>query len=222
MNKISPTQPLLIMLYGYPGSGKSYVARQLSSSLSAAHVQGERIRHDLFETPRYDRSENEAVINLMSYMTQEFLGVGVSVIYDTSASRASQRLALRNLARKYKSQPLVIWLQIDSESSFLRTQRRDRRKADDRYSENIDRKTYDAIVSNMQNPTNAEDYVVVSGKHVFSTQLSAILKKLNDMNMLQHIDDLSSGLAKPGLVNLSPDPKSGRVDLNRRRNIVIR
>jgi predicted kinase len=222
MNKIVPSQPLLIMLYGYPGAGKSYVARQLAASLSAAHVQGERIRHDLFSAPRYDRSENEAVTNLMEYMTQEFLGAGMSVIYDTSVSRAAQRQSLRNLARKYKCQPLVIWLQIDSESAYLRTQRRDRRKSDDRYSESMDRKTFDAIIGNMQNPTNAEDYVVVSGKHVFNTQLSAILKKLNDMNMLQHIDDLSSGLAKPGLVNLIPDPSAGRVDLNRRRNIVIR
>ncbi len=222
MNKIVPLQPLLIMLYGYPGAGKSYVARQLATSLSAAHVQGERIRHDLFTTPRFDRSENEAVTNLMEYMAQEFLGAGMSVIFDTNVLRAIQRQALRNLARKYKCQPLVIWLQIDSESAFLRTQRRDRRKSDDRYSESMDRKTFDAIVGNMQNPTNAEDYVVVSGKHVFSTQLSAILKKLNDMNMLQHIDDLSSGLTKPGLVNLIPNPSAGRVDLNRRRNIVIR
>ncbi len=222
MSKIVPARPLLIMLYGYPGAGKSYVARQLANSLSAAHVQGERIRHDLFSAPSYDRSENEAVMNLMNYLTQEFLGAGMSVIFDTNVLRAAQRLALRNLAKKYKSQPLLVWLQIDPDSAYLRTQRRDRRKSDDRYSDPVDRKTFEAIMSNMQNPTNAEDYVVVSGKHVFNTQLSAILKKLNDMNMLQHIDDLSSGLAKPGLVNLIPNPNSGRVDLKRRQNIVIR
>ena len=177
MNKIVPIKPLLIMLYGYPGSGKSYVARQLTGHIQAVHVQGERIRYELFEQPRYDKQENAVIAQLMNYMTQEFLAAGISVIYDTNSSRAAQRHMLRDLARRLKTQPLVIWLQIDAESSFLRTQQRDRRKADDRFSGTIDRTTFDTILSHMQNPTNAEDYVVISGKHVFSTQLSAILKK---------------------------------------------
>ncbi len=221
MNKITPTQPLLIMLYGFPGSGKSYVARQLADQLKAAHVQGERIRSELFNNPQFDRSENDVITKLMNYMSEEFLGSGVSVIYDTNALRASQRHTLRELARHHKAQPIVIWLQIDTESAFMRTQRRDRRKADDKYSFPIERKTFDNILGNMQNPTNAEDYVVLSGKHIFTTQLSAILKKLNDMNLLR-LDDVSSGLAMPELVNLVPNPAAGRVDLNRRRNIVIR
>lgn len=221
MNKITPNQPLLIMLYGYPGAGKSYIARQLANHLQAAHVQAERIRSELLLNPRLDRSENEAITKLMNYMTEEFLSAGVSVIYDTNALRASQRHALRDLARKGKSHPLVIWIQIDPEYAYMRTQRRDRRKADDRYSPTMDRSTFDSIIGNMQNPTNAEDYVVVSGKHVFNTQLSAIIKKLNDMNMLL-TNDVSNGLAMPELVNLIPNPSAGRVDLNRRRNIVIR
>jgi predicted kinase len=218
MNKIVPIKPLLIMLYGYPGSGKSYVARQLTGHIQAVHVQGERIRYELFEQPRYDKQENAVIAQLMNYMTQEFLAAGISVIYDTNSSRAAQRHMLRDLARRLKTQPLVIWLQIDAESSFLRTQQRDRRKADDRFSGTIDRTTFDTILSHMQNPTNAEDYVVISGKHVFSTQLSAILKKLNDLNLLR-VEDVNSGVAKPELVNLIPN--SGRVDL-KRRNIVIR
>ena len=220
MNKISPTQPLLIMLYGYPGAGKSYVARQLSNHLQAAHVQGERIRSELFANARYDKSENDLINQFMNYMTQEFLSAGISVIYDANALRASQRHALRDLARKYKSQPLVIWLQIDSDSAYLRTQRRDRRKADDKFSPSLDKRSFDTILATMQNPTNAEDYVVVSGKHVFSTQLSAILKKLNDMQLLK-VEDVKSGMAMPELVNLVPNPSAGRVDLNRRRNITI-
>ncbi len=221
MNKITPTQPLLIMLYGFPGSGKTYVARQLANHINATHVQGERIRGELFSNPRYDREENNVVNQLMNYMTEEFLNAGVSVIYDANALRAAQRHSLRSTARKFKAQPLVIWMQIDSDSAYMRTQRRDRRKADDRFSLNIDRQTFDNVLRNMQNPTNAEDYVVLSGKHVFNTQLSAILKKLNDMGLLR-VNEVSNGLAMPEMVNLVPNPSAGRVDLNRRRNIVIR
>ncbi len=216
-----PTKPVLFMLYGLPGSGKSYVARQLSNHLRAAHVHGDRIKSELFENPRFDRQENAVVSQLMDYMTEEFLNSGISVIYDTNVLRAAQRHMMREAARKAHAQPLVIWIQIDVESAFVRTQQRDRRKTDDRYSPSLDRSTFDNIAAHMQNPTTAEDYVVISGKHVFNTQLSAIMKKLHDMNVI-HIDDVSSGVAKPGLINLIPDPTAGRVDLNRRRNIIIR
>ncbi len=216
-----PNKPLLIMLYGFPGSGKSYVARQLAGHLQAAHVQGDRIRTELFESPRYDRQENAVVAQLMDYMTQEFLGAGISVIYDANALRSSQRLALRDMSRKAHAQPLVVWLQIDAESAFSRTQQRDRRKADDKYAPSMDRTTFDTILTQMQNPSSAEDYVVISGKHVFTTQLSAIMKKLHDMNLI-YGEDVSSGVVKPELVNLVPNPQAGRVNMARRRNIMIR
>jgi len=221
MMKIVPTTPLLIMLYGYPGAGKSYVARQLSNHIQAAHVQGDRIRYELFEKPRYDKQENAIITQLMDYMTEEFLSSGISVIYDTNALRAAQRHSLREVARRAQAKPLVIWLQIDADSAFERTQKRDRRKADDRYAPILDQETFRSVSSHMQNPTMADDYVVISGKHVFNTQLSAIMKKLHDMNVV-HIDEMSSGVAKPELVNRIPNPQAGRVDLGRRRNIMIR
>ena len=221
MSKVVPNKPLLIMLYGFPGSGKSYVARQLAGHVQAAHVQGDRIRNELFETPRYDRQENAVVSQLMDYMTQEFLSAGISVIYDINALRSSQRHTLREMARKAHAQPLVVWLQIDADSAFLRTQQRDRRKADDKYAPAMDRTTFEAVLTQMQNPAVSEDYVVISGKHVFTTQLSAIMKKLHDMNLI-HGEDVSSGVVKPELVNLVPSPQAGRVNMARRRNIMIR
>jgi predicted kinase len=221
MMKIVPNTPLLIMLYGYPGAGKSYVARQLSNHIQAAHVQGDRIRYELFEKPLYDKQENAIITQLMDYMTEEFLSSGISVIYDTNALRAAQRHSLREMARRTQAKSLVIWLQIDADSAFERTQKRDRRKADDRYAPVLDQTTFDSISSHMQNPTMVDNYVVISGKHVFNTQLSAIMKKLHDMNVIQ-IDEMSSGVAKPELVNRIPNPQAGRVDLGRRRNILIR
>ncbi len=48
--------------------------------------------------------------------------------------RASQRRELRDLARKNKADVLLIWLQVDAESSYIRVSKRDRRRSDDKYS----------------------------------------------------------------------------------------
>jgi predicted kinase len=219
MSKVTPNTPLLILLYGFPGAGKTAFARQLCDHLQAAHVQDGRIRTELFEQPRHDREENQVISHLMDYMTGEFLSAGISVIYDTNAMRVSQRRALRELARKSHAQPLLIWLQIDTESAFLRANKRDRRKADDKYNPPLDQATFERLASGMQNPQN-EDYIVISGKHTFQTQLSAFMKRLRELGHVT-TNDATPKLIKPGLVNLVPNPAAGRVDMSR-RNIVIR
>lgn len=220
MAKITPVKPLLIQLYGFPGSGKTYFARQLTEHVQAAHVQGDRIRYELFENPRYDKQENDVITQLMDYMTGEFLSAGISVVYDTNAVRAGQRHALREMARKAHAQPLLIWLQIDADSSYARTTQRDRRRSDDKYAAPMDRSTFDNITGGMQNPQNTEDYVVISGKHVFKTQYSAVMKRLHELNLISS-NEVVSQVAKPGMVNLIPNPAAGRVDMTR-RNIMIR
>lgn len=218
MNKLELSKPTLILLYGFPGAGKTFFARQFCEDIHAAHIQGERIRSELFEEPRYDKQEKEIITHLMDYMTQEFLGAGVSVLYDINASRLSQRRILRDMARQTKAKHAMIWFQIDADSAFNRVNKRDRRRTDDRYAPSIDKSTFENILGKMQNPDRTEDFMVISGKHTYQTQRSAVIKKLYDQGLIDP-KAASSKLVKPGLVNLIPN--RGRVDQSR-RNIFIK
>lgn len=218
MPKIVPNKPILICLYGYPGSGKSYVARNLAGQIQLANINSDRIRSELFQTPRYDAQENAIVTHLMDYMSEEFLSAGVSIVYDTNALRVAHRRKLREMARKHHAEYLLIWLQIDIETAFSRTQERDRRTSDDKYAEPQTRSTYDKQLNGMQNP-EGEDYLVISGKHTFETQKNSIINRLYQMGLIGS-DTVQHKVAKPELINLVPNPHAGRVDLSR-RNISI-
>lgn len=220
MPKLNLNKPSLIVLYGFPGSGKTHFSRQLCEDINAAHVHGDRIRYELFESPRYDTQENDIVEHLMNYMAQEFLSAGVSVIYDINATRQKKRRELRDLARSLHSVPILVWLQIDIDSAFQRLLKRDRRRNDDKFASPLpDRAQFEQQIAVMQNPAN-EDYIVISGKHTYSNQRNAVLKKMFDMGLIT-ADHATAGTVKPGLVNLVPNPMGGRVD-NSRRNITIR
>lgn len=219
-HKIALSKPVLICLYGYPGAGKSYVSRNLANVVQMAHVSADRIRSELFENPRYDSQENAIITHLMNYMTDEFLKAGVSVVYDTNSLRIAQRRTLRELARTNKSEYLLIWLQVDTDSAYARTQDRDRRTIDDRFAQPQDNATFNRVISAMQNPQAGEDYLVISGKHTFTTQKNAVVNRLYQMGLISS-DAVQHSVAKPGLVNLVPNPHAGRVDMSR-RNIVIR
>jgi len=217
MAKVVANRPLLIMLYGFPGSGKSYFARQLAEHMQIAHIQGDRIRGELFSEPRYDKQENTIVAQLMNYMTEEFLSAGVSVIYDESVYRGSQRMAVRDMARRKNATPLLVWLQIDADSSYARLPKRDRRRTEDKYSRDYTEHSYARMLSGMQNPNN-EEFIVISGKHTFPSQKSAVFKRLTELGLISQAAS-ALNVVKPGLVNLVPT--SGRVDMAR-RNILIR
>lgn len=218
MAKIVLSKPALICLYGYPGSGKSYVARNLANEIQLTQVSADRIRSELFQNPRYDSQENAIVTHLMDYMSEEFLNAGVSMVYDANALRAAQRRKLRELARKHKAAYLLIWLQVDLDTAFARTQDRDRRTMDDKYAEPQTRSTFDRQLAGMQNP-EGEEYLVISGKHTFSTQKNLIINRLYHMGLLGS-EDVQHKVAKPELINLVPNPQAGRVDFSR-RNITI-
>lgn len=219
MVKIYPAKPFLLLFYGYPGAGKTYFARQFCDNVQAAHLQADRIRGELFESPRHDKQENDIVEQIMDYMTEEFLSAGLSVAYDVNAARVKQRRQLYEMAFKYGARPLLVWFQMDQETAFDRNIKRDRRRADDKYAPSWDRTTYDDVIGRMQNPTPSEDYAVISGKHLFNMQQSAVISKLRSQAVLGH-DDANSRVIKPGLVNLVPK-NQGRYDTTR-RNISIR
>lgn len=219
MAKIQPLKPFLILLYGYPGSGKTYFSRQFAESVQAAHLQADRIRGELFETPQYDKQENALVTQLTNYMAEEFLASGVSIIYDSNVLRSGQRRKLMDIARKHGATPLIIWFQMDLETAFYRNVKRDRRRADDKYAAQWDRTTFESIITQMQNPNVGEGYIVISGKHLFNMQRSAAIAKLRSMGVLSE-EDANDKVIKPGMINLVPN-NGGRVDLSR-RNISIR
>lgn len=215
--KIVPNKPFIILLYGFPGAGKTTFARELASEVNAAHLQQDRLSHELYG--KNDETTEAHARNAMNYMSREFLRAGVSVIYDTDVHRMAERRQLRDEARKAKVTPILIWLQIDPETAYLRGTKRDRRKSEDQYVKTYTLDTYEEVLRRMQNPEN-EDYVVISGKHTFHTQRAAVLKKFYELGVMTPTQ-LSQNIAKPGLVNLVPQQMGGRADLSR-RNINIR
>jgi len=221
MQRSKLSKQLLIMLYGLPGSGKSFFSRQAGELLGIPVISSDRIRYELFDKPTYSRDEQQVIINVMNIMLEEYLNNGMSVIYDVSLSRTTDRKALREFAKKQHVSTMLLWLQADLETCLMRAKNRDHRKADDKYSTEMTRELMETIEKQMQ-PPHGEDAVVVSGKHLFESQKNVFLRKLHEMQMLSSEQVGGNGVAKPELVNLvsAAQMQAGRVDQNR-RNLII-
>lgn len=213
-SKLNIKKPFIILLYGFPGSGKTNFARQFAAEFGIVHLEEDRLAQEFFGQKSDDRLQQKA----MHYLTGELLRCNVGVIYDSEKSaKARQRRAIKSLALKNKAIIFSVWFQVDNETAFSRVEKRDKRKMDDRYAREFSASQFKEVLSGMQNPNSDEDYVVVSGKHTYRSQRNAVLKKLYDLDIVAVDEIRHSTSVKPGLVNLIPN----RANVSR-RNISIR
>jgi predicted kinase len=77
-------RPLLVLLVGLPGTGKSRLARRLGAALQAQVVESDRVRKQLFAEPRYTGGEHAAVYGWCHTMLRSALVVGRSVVFDAT------------------------------------------------------------------------------------------------------------------------------------------
>lgn len=210
-----------MLLYGYPGSGKTLFARQFADELqNTIHLHADKLQHDLAEQLHAENQHNSALSGIIfKYLTEEYLNNGISVVLDASLTKKNERKIFRKIAADNKAEVVLVWLQIDADSAFARVKKRDKRKTEDKYADEYSPSEFQSIISGCQNPEN-EDFVVISGKHTFQSQKASVHKKLYELGILSR-DHATQNIIKPGLVNLVPKNFSERSLLGR-RNISIK
>lgn len=82
---------MIIVVFGLPGSGKSYLAAELAGRLQAIHLSTDAIRRKIMEDTDYSPDEKQAVYDEMFRLTQEALWEGDDVVLDGTFYTAALR-----------------------------------------------------------------------------------------------------------------------------------
>ncbi len=177
-------------MLGAPGAGKTFFARQIAENLEFGHISGERIRYELFDTPRYDEQENEIVLRMMDYIAEVLLTSGTSVIYDdVSLVDYAERQRRREMAQQNNLPTFTVWVQTDNATAFNRASTRDRRRSDEKYSHSIDKATFERLNGELDQPQYREEFMVISGKYLHKNQAAVFLKKLKELKLITETPD---------------------------------
>ncbi len=177
MKALNLAQPLVVMMIGIPGAGKSFFARRFSDTFGAPVVSEDRIRYELFSQSQFTSEENDIVKRLTEYQIQELLKTKRTFIVDGGCNVKTERLHMKQLAKQAGYNLLSVWVQTHEPTAQGRAMKRSSRREDDKYTLSLSAEQFAYFARRLTAP-HRENYVVISGMQTYSTQAKAVLRRI--------------------------------------------
>jgi predicted kinase len=124
----APGQPLLLMLCGLPGTGKSTLAHRLHCRLPAVVVESDRVRQTLFNPSTYTAEESRRVHIVCHILIGWCLRHYYHVIYDATNLYEYHRQLAYRLAERNGVRLLVV--EVTASEAVIRERLAPRRRED--------------------------------------------------------------------------------------------
>lgn len=179
MKKLELNSPLIIIMMGLPGAGKTFFARQFANNLNFGYISEDRIRHDIFIEPKFSNEEQAIIRRVMGYMIEELSRVKKHIILDGRFLNSNERQKIHQVMLTAGYQSLTVWVQTEEDLAKRRASRRDKRKPDDKYNSPVDSREFQTTKQALEKPQEKENFSVISGKHAFKSQSETVLKRIN-------------------------------------------
>jgi len=101
-------KPILIILVGLPGTGKSTLARAIAQALSVAVVESDFVRKTLFAQPSHDFQESRFVHSVAHTVIRRLLKRGISTVSDATNLIEFHREFLYRIADQCQTGLLIV------------------------------------------------------------------------------------------------------------------
>lgn len=111
---------MIIIVFGLPGSGKSYFALKLARRVDAEYLSSDVIRKQLFEVILYSREQKKKVYELMMKKMKKCIHLREDVVLDATFYKENIRKEFIRTADAYGERILFIEVRADQQIIFDR------------------------------------------------------------------------------------------------------
>lgn len=161
---------LIIVVFGLPGSGKSWFAEALAREINATCINSDIVRHEMSGIGQYSEKDKSLVYQDMNERAREVLTDESPVILDATFFREALRQDIIELGEEMQAE--VIWMEIVADEELI--QKRTSRKR--KYSE-ADFKVYHFIKDQFE-PLETDHLTLKSGLGNIDIMLATALTYL--------------------------------------------
>jgi predicted kinase len=154
-------KPALYLMMGYPGSGKTTVAKIVSEATGAVHLWSDIERHLMFGHPTHSEKESVKLYDELNRRTEKLLGDGKSVVFDTSFNFRSDRYKLKEIADRQGAVTVVLWVTMPLGEAKRRSVGAGRRR--NGYHTRMTEEHFDELVSKLEPPAEDENVIKING-----------------------------------------------------------
>jgi predicted kinase len=75
---------MVVIVFGLPGSGKSFFAQRLAEKIHSEYISSDKLRMEMYDTRTYSEEEKRSVYNTMLLRTNEALSKNHHVVLDAT------------------------------------------------------------------------------------------------------------------------------------------
>lgn len=166
MKTLQLSKPHFIIMIGTPKSGKSTFASRFGDTFNAPYIDASSF-HSVNNTVAETMQTVEYVLNQL-FKTQQ------TIIYEGLSGSRVDRLAAAKLARAKGYEPLIVWVQTDTNVARTRASKRSKQNPYPLTAEEFEQE-----MKRFTPPNTSETYVVLSGLHTYASQAKTVLKRLS-------------------------------------------
>lgn len=156
------TKPVLYLMVGYPGAGKTTVAKLIAERTGAVHLWADHERHEMFGQPNHSHQENLQLYKELNSQTDRLLASGKSVIFDTNFNFHKDRQHLRDIAAGNNAETYVIWLTTSKETAKKRAVE-DSHGRHTRLYGNMPEVDFERMAGQLEPPSKDEKVIKIEG-----------------------------------------------------------
>ena len=164
----------LYLFIGYPGAGKTTIAKHIEEKTGAVHLWADRERQKLFGYATHSEDENRQLYEYLDQQTDRLLAEGHSVIFDTNFNFHKDRLMLRDIAARHGAKTEIIWVNTPKEVAKPRALHHTHRDRNG-YPVTMTEEEFDRLSNHLEPPSPDEHPVIIDGTDLNKVDLDKLL-----------------------------------------------